>query len=180
MILEASSKKGDSRYGHVKLKQRSRVLKASPSWNGEESGFLEAARQRAEATLRKLSPSELETIKDRLNLDEYGLHGTEDIIKRAVPILAAKLLANETARISLSGENLDGGNGPDRIPTFESISEEAPETGEERWAGGVKDSVRRGEGRELPEEGGVERSVDFELAAPLGYGERVYFATCPR
>lgn len=159
------------------------MLKASPLSNEEERGSLEAARQRAEAVLRKLSPSELETIKDRLNLEEYGLHGTEDIIKRAVPILATKLLANETARISL--------NGPDKISTLKSTSQEeaAPETGEQRWAEGIKDGVRigkrRGEERvecmELPGEGNMDKCRDdLELEAPLSYDERVYFATCPR
>lgn len=164
------------------------LLKASPSSN-EESGSLEAARQRAEVALRKLSPSELETIKGRLDLDDYGLHSTEDIVKRAVPILAGKILAKEAARISLSSEVVDGKKGPDRIPAPKSTSQEAPETEERRWAGGVKDGVRSGkrEGEERvecmdsPGKGAVEKwRVDLELEPALGSEERVYFATCPR
>lgn len=63
----------------------------------------DGAEGKAEAVLRKLSPSELAGMKPRLGLDP-GLEGEEEIIARAVPILADKIRTKSASQeVSTSG-----------------------------------------------------------------------------
>lgn len=55
------------------------------------------AEAKAEAALRKLSPSELAGMKSRLGLDE-SLEGEEKILAGAVPVLAEKIRARAAAQ----------------------------------------------------------------------------------
>lgn len=62
--------------------------------SAEEREAEEAAHLKAETTLRKLTPQELQGIKSKLGLDD-SLEGADNIIDRAVPILVAKILARQ-------------------------------------------------------------------------------------
>lgn len=117
-------------------------LAASPGPDEEQRPPSPDAESTAEAVLRRLSPSELEGMKARLSLDG-GLEG-EGIIAEAVPILAAKIRARETAQevgrsAAVAAEyRPDDVQAPAPAPAVARAPPVAPsrEQSEGDWAGG--------------------------------------------
>lgn len=148
------------------------------------------AANKAEAALRKLTPEELEGMKARLNLNNE-LQG-EEILSQAVPILAVKIQAREAAqRVGRSAgiaAEYTPGKAANTSPTPRvQIEDQEGVRNQGDWVG--EDGVERGwvgekghrrwvgaPGEKPPRQ----RHANREPEAPLGPGQRAYFATCPR
>eukprot|EP00903_Cladosiphon_okamuranus_P014023 g13040.t1 len=142
------------------------------------------AEAKADAALRKLSPSELAGMKSRLGLDE-SLESEEEILAGAVPILADKIraraAAEEVPSTPLSSASL-------RSPAEQASGGSAAQ---DNWAGGASSGsgvgkdwvVEKGSRRWVGAPGEKpprQRHVNREPEPPLAPGQRSYFATCPR
>ncbi|CAM9955913.1 unnamed protein product, partial [Scytosiphon promiscuus] len=174
----------------------------SPTTAGVFGGDGDGAEGKAEAVLRKLSSSELAGMKPRLGLDP-GLEGDEEIIARAVPILAerirAKSASQEVGRSTTAAAEIRPPQAATETKTTTPKPAVALSPAEQAsggfspqgdWAGGAADEgVTRGwvgekgsrrwvgaPGEKPPRQ----RHANREPEPPLAPGQRSYFATCPR